>query len=92
LCRITPRTESKVKLPETPGQSRELTDVRQTVGDAHEKLSFPRKLFVFVGNVFEIFLSHKVMMLSNVPVHKTAQELGVTRQSIYAKSTELSPP
>jgi len=45
-----------------------------------------------VGNLFGIFLSHEVMMLANVPVHKTARELGVTRQSIYAKYTGLSPP
>jgi len=50
------------------------------------------KLIVFVGNLFGIFLSHEVMMLANVPVHKTARELGVTRQSIYAKYTGLSPP
>jgi hypothetical protein len=50
------------------------------------------KLIVFMGNLFGIFLSHEVMMLANVPVHKTAKELGVTRQSIYAKYTGLSPP
>jgi len=50
------------------------------------------KLIVFVGNLFGIFLSHEVIMLLDVPVHKTAQELGVTRQSIYAKYTGLSPP
>lgn len=50
------------------------------------------KLIVFVGNLFGIFLSHEVMMLSNVPVHNTAKELGVTRQSIYAKYTGRSPP
>jgi len=50
------------------------------------------KLIVFVGNLFGIFLSHEVMMLADVPVHKTARELGVTRQSIYAKYTGLSPP
>lgn len=50
------------------------------------------KLIVFVGNFFGIFLSHEVMMLSDVPVHKTARELDVTRQSIYAKYTGLSPP
>ena len=50
------------------------------------------KLIVFVGNLFGIFLSHEVIMLLDVPVHKTAKELGVTRQSIYAKYTGLSPP
>jgi hypothetical protein len=50
------------------------------------------KLIVFVGNLFGIFLSHEVIMLLDVPVHKTAHELGVTRQSIYAKYTGLSPP
>jgi len=50
------------------------------------------KLIVFVGNLFGIFLSHEVMMLADVPVHKTARELGVTRQSIYFKYTGLSPP
>jgi hypothetical protein len=31
-------------------------------------------------------------MLVDVPVHKRAQELGVTRISIYTKYTGLSPP
>ena len=50
------------------------------------------KLIVFVGSHFGIFLSHEVIMLVDVPAHKTAQELGVTRISIYAKHTGLSPP
>ncbi|RPJ08858.1 MAG: hypothetical protein EHM36_04945 [Deltaproteobacteria bacterium] len=50
------------------------------------------KLIVFVEAYFGIFLSHEVIMLVNVPVHKTAQELGVTRNSIYTKYTGLSPP
>jgi hypothetical protein len=50
------------------------------------------KLIVFVGAYFGIFLSHEVIMLVDVPVHKTAQELGVTRNSIYSKYTGLSPP
>jgi hypothetical protein len=31
-------------------------------------------------------------MHAALPVHKTAREHGVTRQSIYAKYTGLSPP
>ncbi len=50
------------------------------------------KLIVFVETNFGIFLSHEVIMLANVPVHKTAKELGVTRDSIYTKYTGLSPP
>ena len=50
------------------------------------------KLIVFVGAYFGIFLSHEVIMLTDVPVHKTAKELGVTRASIYTKYTGLSPP
>jgi hypothetical protein len=50
------------------------------------------KLIVFVQAYFGIFLSHEVIMLVDVPVHKTAKELGVTRSSIYAKYTGLSPP
>jgi hypothetical protein len=50
------------------------------------------KLIVFVGAYFGIFLSHEVIMLVGVPVHKTAKELGVTRSSIYTKYTGLSPP
>jgi hypothetical protein len=50
------------------------------------------KLIVFVESYFGIFLSHEVIMLVDVPVHKTAQELGVTRTSIYTKYTGLSPP
>ena len=50
------------------------------------------KLIVFVEAYFGIFLSHEVIMLADVPVHKTAKELGVTRTSIYTKYTGLSPP
>lgn len=50
------------------------------------------KLIVFVGDYFGIFLSHEVIMLVDVPVHKTAKELGITRSSIYAKYTGLAPP
>jgi len=50
------------------------------------------KLIVFVETYFGIFPSHEVMMLADVPVHKTAKELGVTRTSIYTKYTGLSPP
>jgi hypothetical protein len=50
------------------------------------------KLIVFVAASFGIFLSHEVIMLVDVPVHKTAKELGVTRSSIYTKYTGLSPP
>ncbi len=50
------------------------------------------KLIVFVEAYFGIFLSHEVIMLVDVPVHKTAKELGVTRTSIYTKYTGLSPP
>ena len=50
------------------------------------------KLIVFVEDNFGIFLSHEVIMLTDVPVHKTAKELGVTRSSIYTKYTGLSPP
>jgi hypothetical protein len=50
------------------------------------------KLIVFAEAYFGIFLSHEVIMLTGVPVHKTAKELGVTRDSIYTKYTGLSPP
>jgi hypothetical protein len=50
------------------------------------------KLIVFVEDNFGIFLSHEVIMLTDVPVHKTAKELGVIRSSIYTKYTGLSPP
>jgi len=50
------------------------------------------KLIVFVEAYFGIFLSHEVIMLVDVPVHKTAKELGLTRTSIYTKYTGLSPP
>jgi hypothetical protein len=50
------------------------------------------KLIVFVEAYFRIFLSHEVIMPLDVPVHKMAKELGVTRTSIYTKYTGLSPP
>ena len=50
------------------------------------------KLIVFIESYFGIFLSHEVIMLGDVPVHKTAKELGGTRSSIYTKYTGLSPP
>jgi hypothetical protein len=50
------------------------------------------KLIVFVGSYFGIFLSHEVIMLLGIPVHKTAKELGIDRSQIYAKYTGLSPP
>jgi hypothetical protein len=50
------------------------------------------KLIVFIESYFGIFLSHEVIMLVDVPVHKTAKELGVTLTSIYTKYTGLSPP
>ena len=50
------------------------------------------KLIVFIASYFGIFLSHEVIMLVDIPVHKTAKELGVTRSSIYTKYTGLSPP
>ena len=31
-------------------------------------------------------------MLADFPVHETAQELGITRASIYIKLTGRSPP
>ena len=50
------------------------------------------KLIVFVGAYLGIFLSHEGIMLVDIPVHKTAKELGVTRSSMYTKYTGLSPP
>lgn len=50
------------------------------------------KLIVFIASYFGIFLSHEVIMLVDIPVHKTSKELGVTRSSIYTKYTGLSPP
>jgi hypothetical protein len=50
------------------------------------------KLIVFVETFFGIFLSHEVIMLVDVPVHKTAKELGVTRTAIYTKYTGRPPP
>jgi len=50
------------------------------------------KLIVFVGAYFGIFLSHEVIILKDIPVHKIARELGITRSSIYIQYTGLSPP
>jgi hypothetical protein len=50
------------------------------------------KLIIFVVTYFGIFLSHEVIVLVDVPVHKTAQELGITPASIYTKYTGLSHP
>jgi hypothetical protein len=47
------------------------------------------KLIVFVGPHFGIFPSHEVFMLANVPVHKTEEELNITREQIYAKYTDV---
>jgi hypothetical protein len=46
---------------------------------------------VFVGS-YSGFFSHEVIMLVDIPAHKTAKELGVTRTSVYTKYTGLSPP
>ncbi len=50
------------------------------------------KLIVFVEAYFGIFLSHELIMLVDVPVHKTAKDLRVTRTSIYTKYTGLPLP
>ncbi|MEA3223457.1 MAG: hypothetical protein U9P49_09895 [Thermodesulfobacteriota bacterium] len=47
------------------------------------------KLIVFVGSRFGIFPSHEVFMLANVPVHKTEEELNITREQIYAKYIDV---
>jgi hypothetical protein len=47
------------------------------------------KLIVFVGQHFGIFPSHEVFMLANVPVHKTEEELNISREQIYAKYTDV---
>ena len=38
------------------------------------------------------YFSHEMIMLANVPVHKTAKELGGTRASFHTKCTGLTPP
>jgi len=50
------------------------------------------KLIVLVGAYLGIFLYLGVIMLIDFPVHKTPQELGITRTSIYIKLTGRSPP
>jgi len=45
------------------------------------------KLIVFADSYFGIFPSHEVFMLADVPVHKTAFELNISRSEIYAKYT-----
>jgi hypothetical protein len=47
------------------------------------------KLIVFVSQHFGIFLSYEVLMLANVPVHKTEEELNIDREQIYAKYTDV---
>jgi hypothetical protein len=47
------------------------------------------KLIVFVGQHFGIFPSHEVFMLANVPVHKTEEELDISREQVYAKYTDV---
>jgi hypothetical protein len=47
------------------------------------------KLIVFVGQHFGIFPSYEVLMLANVPVHKTEEELNIDREQIYAKYTDV---
>jgi hypothetical protein len=47
------------------------------------------KLIVFVGQHFGIFPSHEVFMLANVPVHKTEEELDISREQLYAKYTDV---
>jgi hypothetical protein len=47
------------------------------------------KLIVFVGQHFGIFPSHEVSMLANVPVHKTEEELDISREQLYAKYTDV---
>jgi hypothetical protein len=47
------------------------------------------KLIVFVGQHFGIFPSHEVFMLANVPVHKTEEELDISREQVYAKYIDV---
>jgi len=65
---------------------------KETSWEMYRRRLNRNKLIVFVGAYFGIFLSHEVIILVDVPVHKTANELGVTRSSIYTKYTGLSPP
>jgi hypothetical protein len=58
----------------------------------HKKNGYANKIDLTPIPFIGIFLSHEVIMLVDVPVHKTAKELGVTRASIYTKYTGLSPP
>ena len=50
------------------------------------------KLIVFIGAFFGIFLSHEVIMLVGVPVHKTEKELNISPSQIYSKYTGFLPP
>lgn len=47
------------------------------------------KLIAFVGQHFGIFPSYEVLMLANVPVHKTEEDLNIDREQIYAKYTDV---
>lgn len=50
------------------------------------------KLVVSVAANFGIFLSHGVIILVDVPIHKTPLELEATRSSICTKYSGLSLP
>ena len=47
------------------------------------------KLIVFVDSHFGIFPSHEVFMLANIPVHKIARDLSISRAQIYSKYTGM---
>jgi hypothetical protein len=47
------------------------------------------KLIVFVDSHFGIFPSHEVFMLANIPVHKIAKDLNISRAQIYSKYTGM---
>jgi len=49
------------------------------------------KLIVFADSFFGIFPSHEVFMPADVPVHKTAEELNISRSEIYTKYIGLPP-
>ena len=49
------------------------------------------KLIVFADSFFGIFPSHEVFMLADVPVHKTAEELNISRPEIYTKYIGVPP-
>ena len=49
------------------------------------------KLIVFADSYFGIFPSHEVFMLADVPVHKTAFELNISRSEIYTKYIGVPP-